>query len=51
MANRKVSIYRYVNLGGGKWCYVPPVMNKNHTFSRELVWLNGKQERHPDMLP
>ncbi len=48
MANRKVSVYKYINLGNGNWRYVRPVMNKNHTYSRESVWFKGKQERHPE---
>ncbi len=48
MSNRKVSVYKYVNLGDGRWRYVRPVINKNHTYSRESVWFKGKQERHPE---
>ncbi len=34
MANRTVSVCKYINLGNGNWRYVRPVMNKNHTCSR-----------------
>ena len=48
MSNRKVSVYKYINLGNGKWRYVRPVVNKNHTYSRESVWFKGRQERHSE---
>lgn len=47
MANRRVSVYRYVNIGEGKYRYCRPLISKNGTYSTELVYVNEVPTRCP----
>lgn len=48
MANRKVSIYKYVRLTSG-WRYCKPVTGANNKLKPDwVITPDGKQEHHPE---
>ena len=47
MANRKVSVWKYVKVGK-RWKYCKPVMGRNHKFKPHWAMVNGKPEHHPE---
>jgi len=47
MANRKVSVWKYVKVGK-RWKYCRPVMGRNHKFKPHWAMVNGKPEHHPE---
>jgi hypothetical protein len=47
MANRKVSIWKSVNVDG-KWRYCRPVLAANHAIKPNFVLVNGKPEEHKE---
>jgi integrase/recombinase XerD len=47
MANRKVSVWKYVKVGS-RWKYSKPVMGRNHKPKPHWAMVNGKPEYHPE---
>lgn len=47
MANRKVSVWKYVKVGS-RWKYCKPVMGRNHKPKPHWAMVNGKPEHHPE---
>jgi hypothetical protein len=47
MANRKVSVWKYVKVGS-RWKYCKPVMGRNHKPKPNWAMVNGKPEHHPE---
>lgn len=45
MANRKVSLWKYVRIDG-KWRYCKPAIGKNHKVRPHWVIFKGKAEEH-----
>jgi hypothetical protein len=47
MANRKVSVWKYVKVGN-RWKYCRPVDGRNNRIKPHWVFVNGKPEHHPE---
>jgi len=47
MANRKVSVWKYVKVGK-RWKYCKPVMGRNHKPKPHWAMVDGKPEHHPE---
>jgi integrase/recombinase XerD len=47
LANRKVSVWKYVKVGS-RWKYCKPVYGQNNKIKPHWVFVNGKPERHPE---
>src|SRR5271169_3617121 len=47
MANRKVSVWKYVKVGK-RWKYCKPVMGRNNKIKPHWALVNGKPEQHPE---
>src|SRR5262249_23226495 len=47
MANRKVSVWKYVKVGS-RWKYCKPVSGRNNKIKPHWVLVNGKPEEHPE---
>ena len=47
MANRKVSVWKYVKVGS-RWKYCKPVYGRNHKIKPHWALVNGNPEQHPE---
>jgi integrase len=47
MANRKVSVWKYVKVGN-RWKYCKPVYGRNNKIKPNWAFVNGKPEHHPE---
>ena len=47
MANRKVSVWKYVKVGS-RWKYCKPVYGRNNKIKPHWALVNGKAEQHPE---
>jgi integrase/recombinase XerD len=47
MANRKVSVWKYVKVGN-RWKYCRPVYGRNNKIKPHWALVNGKPEHHPE---
>ena len=47
MANRKVSVWKYVKVGD-RWKYCKPVKGRNNKIKPHWALVDGKPERHPE---
>jgi integrase/recombinase XerD len=47
VANRKVSVWKYVKVGN-RWKYCKPVYGQNNKIKPQWALVNGKPERHPE---
>ena len=47
MANRKVSVWKYVKVGS-RWKYCKPVYGRNNKIKPNWVLVSGKPEQHPE---
>jgi integrase/recombinase XerD len=47
MANRKVSVWKYVKVGS-RWKYCKPVYGRNNKIKPHWALVNGKPEQHPE---
>ena len=47
MANRKVSVWKYVKVGN-RWKYCKPVDGRNHKIKPHWALVDGKPEHHPE---
>ena len=47
MANRKVSVWKYVK-AGSRWKYCKPVYGRNNKIKRDWVLVKGNPEQHPE---
>jgi hypothetical protein len=47
MANRKVSVWKYVKVGS-RWKYCKPVYGRNNKIKPHWALVNGKPEQHAE---
>jgi integrase/recombinase XerD len=47
MANRKVSVWKYVKVGN-RWKYCRPVYGRNNKIKPNWAFVGGKPEHHPE---
>lgn len=48
MAQSKYTVYKYVRLKDGSWRYCRASLYANHTIKRDIVIVDGKEEKHPE---